>query len=93
LLLGSHEAKIRIFTNRGSKSVAKLQEEGLLSDPQCKPIQTYLALRVDEGDIDNDGQMELISSSYYGNQNRYVVYQRKGAGWEDTGYLNIQATP
>ena len=63
-----------------------------MTDENGAPIHTFLNLRADEGDIDGDGVEELITCSYYGNQNRYVVRKRESKGWKDKGYLQIQAT-
>ena len=91
LLVGSHDTQIRLFINRGTTGQPLLKEEGLLSGPDGSPIRTFLTVRVAPADINGDGQAELIGASYYGNQNRYVVYQRQGQGWKDQGYLSIRA--
>ena len=92
LLVGSHDTSIRIFVNQGSPSRPELVEKGLLANPDGSPIRTFLTIRVAAADLDGDGQAELVGSSYYGNQNRYVTYRREGQGWKDSGYLSIQAT-
>ncbi len=92
LLVGSHNAQIRIFINRGTAGQPLLKEEGMLSDSNGKPLRTYITIRVDAADINGDGQEELIGASYYGNQNRYVVYRRDQMGWKDNGYLVLWLT-
>ncbi len=91
LLVGSHDTQIRRFINRGTTGQPLLKEEGLLAGPDGEPIRTFLTIRVAAADIDGDGQEELIGASYYGNQNRYVIYQRQGQEWQEKGYLSIQA--
>ena len=91
LLVGSHNTEVKVFINEGSKEQPKLTEKGLLSKPDGSPIRTFLTIRVDEADLDGDGQDELVGASYFGNQNRYLIYKREGSSWENTGYLSIQA--
>ena len=91
LLVGSHHAEVKVFINKGTSGQPKLSEQGVLSKPDGTPIRTFLTVRVDEADLDGDGQEELVGASYFGNQDRYVVYERSGSGWQDTGYLSLQA--
>ncbi len=91
LLVGSHNATIRVFINQGTRADPNLVEDSLLSDPTGSPLRTFLTIRVDAADMNGDGTEELISASYYGNQNRYLVYSRRGLGWQHTDDLRIQA--
>lgn len=91
LLVGTHEGKITVYLNAGSPTQAVLKEGFVLKDEKGDPVHTFLNLRADEGDIDGDGVDELITCSYHGNQNRYVVRKRTDKGWMMDGYLQIQA--
>ena len=51
---------------------------------------------MEPADLDGDGEDELVGTSYFGNADRYLVYERAsedGMRWQTSGYLAIQATP
>ena len=91
LLVGTHRAEIRVFRNIGTSEQPRLTDAGLLQDEEGNPIRTFLTVRTYPADLDADGIAELIASSYFGNQDRYLVYQRQGLGWKNTDYLKIRA--
>ena len=90
LLVGTHRAEIRVFRNTGTPGNPQLTDAGLLPNEQGKPLRTFLTVRAYPADLDGDGVPELVGSSYFGNQDRYLVYQKQGAGWKNTDYLKIQ---
>ena len=105
VILGSQKPGLRVFLNEGGEGdgeggegEVKLREVGLLSDERGEPILSALAWRVAAGQMDGDPEPELVASSYFGNQGRYVLYDRvDGAeeawrGWREVGPLEIEAT-
>ena len=97
LIVGTHRAELRVFLNESTGGAPRFTDAGLLRNDRDEPIRTYLAIRAEPADLDGDGRSELVAASYYGNQNRYVVYDHPGApgpsGWAETGYLSIRANP
>ena len=91
LIVGSHDTRLRFYRNTSSGGQAELTYAGLVSDEAGKPLRTFLTLRLQPADLDGDGQDELIGSSYYGNNDRYLVYRRSGAGWHYVDELKIRA--
>ena len=94
LIVGTAKPGLRVFLNRGNEGLA---DAGLLQDESGGPILTAIAERVEPADLDGDGRAELIASSYFGNMNRFVLLRQTGepgiSGWQDAGYLSIQAAP
>lgn len=95
LFLGAKDARIRVFLNTGSQERPALSELGLLSDTTGTPIRTALAVRFEPADLNGDGHAELIGCAYFGNQDRYLVFQHDGGeplkGWNNVGALSMQA--
>ena len=86
LLIGSDKPELITYLRRS---------DGELALGPSLPIRTTLALQSDFGDLDGDGVAELVTSSYFGNANRFLVFKRHGRGdawaWEPSGTLSIQA--
>jgi hypothetical protein len=93
LIVGSHDTRLRFFRNTAPEGEPVLKDAGLLGDEDGQSPQTFLTIRVQPADLDGDGEDELVGTSYYGNNDRYLVYQRAGAGWRHSGHLSIRASP
>ncbi len=94
LVIGSHNTELQFYRNTAAEGEPVLQYQGLLADESGTPLRTFLSIRVQPADLNGDGEDELISSSYYGNNDRYLVYQRVGKEalrWRYTDYLKISA--
>ena len=96
LLVGTHRAEVRVFLNRGTAEEPALTDVGLLQDERGEPLRTFLTIRVEAADLDGDGTDEFVGTSYFGNADRYLVYERAsedGMRWRTSGYLALQAEP
>ncbi|MCM8538075.1 MAG: VCBS repeat-containing protein [Lentisphaeraceae bacterium] len=95
LIIGQNKPEMKLYT-RAKGSINELQEVGVLQDAGGKDIKTSLAFRAAAGDLNNDGKIDLISSSYFGNNSRYVLWQNTGSKdqqscWQNRGALSILA--
>lgn len=98
LLAGSHRPGLRLYRNAGTRAAPKLTDAGLFADTSGRPIRSSLALRVATADLDGDGRADLVTSSYFGNADRYLLFTHEEGsapkeGWRFQDYLSIQATP
>ena len=104
LILGAQDATLRVFRlppsppNGAAERSMDLTELGPLSDERGEPIHTALAVRVKPADF-GEG-LELVSSGYFGNNDRYVRYRRDPGfdgpphhGWREVGDLLIETRP
>ncbi len=91
LIVGAHDMNLRIYLNSASTGEPKLKYSGLIKDGNGNPLNTFLTLRIDEADLDGDGQDEFVGTSYYGNNDRFLVYEKEGEKFIYKDYLKIQA--
>ena len=74
-----------------------LKKAGPMSDGAGEPIATTLAIQGDFGDLTGDGLSDFVGSSYFGNANRFMLYEavaqsaKPQAAFRDRGALSIQA--
>jgi len=95
LVIGTDKPGILVYLNQGTKSHVELRYAGMVEDEVGNPVSTIETIRLRAADLDGDGMDELVGSAYFGNMDRFVLYDQQEdmgiKGWRRKGYLSIMA--
>jgi hypothetical protein len=93
LIVGVDPPTVWVYPRLDAADPTDVGERRPLPTPTGQPIATTLALQLGLADMTGDGVADLITSSYHGNANRFMLWRRLASGFADGEPLQVQATP
>lgn len=96
LILGEHRPGLRVYLNSGTRKQPQFTQALILEDGSADLPPTALAFQARPADLDGDGQMELITTSYFGSPSLVSRYEQIATDdatgtWTSHGFLPMQA--
>ncbi len=98
LVIGEQRPGLRWYRNVGSKGSPRFAAAGMLDDTSGNPIYSVLSLRAYFEDLNNDGQPEMITTSYMAFTMGLLRFDHVGdgtdlsRGWQYVGMLPMKGS-
>lgn len=95
LIVSEHRPGIRVFRNTGTRSKPRLSFTGTIEADSQDLEPTSLAFQARPTDLDNDGNPELVTTSYFGSPSLLQWYRKDEgdtptSGWYSKGFLKMK---